>query len=82
VGLTTKDVSFHGLNFTKREMTIHGSRNSVGAFGPVLRLMSEGKLHEKELLTRKIAFDDAVEGFRYVADNLATEGKVVIVVNE
>ncbi len=81
VGLTTKDVSFRGLNFTKREMTIHGSRNSVGAFGPVLKLMSEGKLHEKELLTKKIAFDDAVEGFRYVAQNLASEGKVVIEVN-
>ncbi len=81
VGLTTRDVSFHGLNFTKREMTIHGSRNSVGAFEPVLKLMSEGRLHEKELLTKKIAFDDAVEGFRYVSENLASEGKVVIEVN-
>ena len=81
VGLTTGEVSFHGLNFTKREMTIHGSRNSVGAFEPVLKLMSEGKLHEKELLTKKIAFDDAVEGFRYVAGHMASEGKVVIEVN-
>ncbi len=63
-------------------MTIHGSRNSVGAFGPVLKLMSEGKLHEKELLTKKIPMDDAVEGFQYTAENLANEGKVVIVVNE
>lgn len=78
VGLTTKDVSFHGLNFTKREMTIHGCRNSVGAFGPVLKLMSEKKLHEKELLTKKIDFEDAVEGFKYVVNNVATEGKVVI----
>ena len=81
VGLTTKEVTFNGLNFTKREMTIHGSRNSVGAFGPVLKLMSEGRLHEKELLTKKIAFEDAVEGFRYVAGHLASEGKVVIEVN-
>ena len=81
VGLTTKDVSFHGLNFTKREMSIHGSRNSVGAFGPVLQLMHEGKLHEKTLLTRKIRFNDAVDGFRYVAEHIASEGKVVIEVN-
>lgn len=81
VGLTTREVTFNGLNFTKREMTIHGSRNSVGAFGAVLKMMSEGKLHEKELLTKKLAFDDAAEGFRYVADHIATEGKVVIEVN-
>lgn len=81
VGLTTRDVTFNGLNFTKKEMTIHGSRNSVEAFGPVLKLMSEGKLHEKELLTKKLAFDHAVEGFRYVADHIASEGKVVIEVN-
>ena len=82
VGLTSKDVTFHGLYFTNREMTIHGSRNSVGAFGPVLELMSEGKLHEEELLTRKIPMADAVQGFQYTAENLANEGKVVIVVSE
>jgi len=81
VGLTSKEVSFNGNNFTKREMTIHGSRNSIDAFPPVLQLMKEKKLHESELLTKKIRFDDAVEGFRYVAENLASEGKVVIEIN-
>jgi len=81
VGLTSNEVSFHGIYFTNREMTIHGSRNSVNAFEPVLRLMKEGKLHEKKLLTRKFKIEDAVAGFRYTADNLATEGKVVIEVD-
>ena len=78
VGLTNDKVCFTGINFTKREMTIKGSRNSVGAFEPVLKLMSEGKLHQKELLTKKFPFDQAVEAFAYTVKNIATEGKVVL----
>lgn len=81
VGLTSQDVSFHGINFTKKEMTIHGARNSVGAFEPVLKMMSQGKLHEMVLLSRKIRFADAVEEFAYVSENLASESKAVIVIN-
>lgn len=81
VGLTGNDVSFHGINFTKKEMTIHGSRNSVGAFAPVLEMMSAGELHEGRLLTKKIKFESAVEGFEYTTNNLAVEGKVVIEIN-
>lgn len=78
VGLTNDKVPFTGLNFTKCEMTVKGSRNSVCAFQPVLKLMREGRLHQKELLTKSFKFDDAPEAFAYTAKNIQTEGKVVL----
>ena len=78
VGLTNDKVPFTGLNFTKREMTLKGSRNSVNAFEPIMRLMAEGKLHQKELLTKRFPFDQALEAFAYTAEHIQTEGKVVL----
>ena len=78
VGLTTSKVEFTGLNFTKREMNILGSRNSTNAFEPVIKLMAEKKLHQDILLTKKFPISNAVEEFKYLCDNSANEGKVAI----
>jgi L-gulonate 5-dehydrogenase len=82
VGLTTDKVEFTGLNFTKREMNVLGSRNSTNAFEPIINLMVDKKLHPKVLLTKKFPIDNAVECFNYTYVNFAKEGKVVITVNE
>lgn len=82
IGLTNDKVQYTGLNFTKREMNIHGSRNSVNAFDPLLDLMAADKLHQQVLITHKFSIDDATEEFRYVYDHQATQVKAVMVMEK
>lgn len=53
VGLIKKgvDVTFPGLDFTRKEMTIHGSRASVRCFPESLELLASGKIRYPEVAT-------------------------------
>ena len=44
-------VGFPGLDFTRKEMTIVGSRASVGCFPEALRLLAEGKISYPKIAT-------------------------------
>lgn len=65
-------VSFPGLDFTRKEMTILGSRASVNCFPEALRLLADGSITYPQIATE---FDlwDAPEVF---ADLAANPGKV------
>ncbi len=59
VGYSKSDIPMPTALFTKKELTIVGSRNSVGMFPESLRLISEGKVDVSALLTRTVTMDDA-----------------------
>jgi len=44
--------------FTKKELTIRGSRNSVGQFPESLRLIAEGKVNVEALLTKTVSMEE------------------------
>jgi L-gulonate 5-dehydrogenase len=68
VGLVPKGVpvSFPGLDLTRKEATILGSRASTGCFPEALRLLSEGRINYLRIATR-LPFGDAPEAFRSLA---------------
>jgi len=78
VGLTNEKVAFTGINFTKREMTIMGSRNSAGEFPRVIEAIASGKTHAKLLITRRFPFPEIVEAMAYTSQNITREGKVLL----
>ena len=59
VGYSKSDIPMPTALFTKKELTIVGSRNSVGMFPESLRLISEGKVDVSALLTRTVTMDEA-----------------------
>ena len=58
VGYSKADTPMPTSLFTKKELTIVGSRNSVGRFPESLRLISEGKVDVSALLTKTVSMDD------------------------
>lgn len=72
VGLVKKGtmIAFPGLDFTRKEMTVVGSRASVGCFPESLALIAEGKIRYPEIATR-FALSQAPAVF----DRLANHGK-------
>jgi threonine dehydrogenase-like Zn-dependent dehydrogenase len=74
VGLVKKGtpVSFPGLDFTRKEMTVLGSRASTGCFPESLRLLSSGAIHYPRVATEF----DMWEGASVIADLAHNPGKL------
>ena len=77
-GLTNEKVSFTGINFTKREMTVLGTRNSAGEFPAVIDALASGKTHSNLLITKRFPFTDIVKAMKYASENITSEGKIII----
>ena len=69
VGLGKDKVCIDGVDFTRREMNILGSRNSVDAFEPVTAMMRAGGLHPELLLTHRFAFGDIAAAMERVTSD-------------
>ena len=59
VGWPKGDIPMPTAMFTKKELTIRGSRNSVGQFPESLRLIAEGKVNVAALLTTTVSMEEA-----------------------
>lgn len=71
-------VSFSGLDLTRKEMTIVGSRASVGCFPEALRLLSSGAIRYPEVASL-IPMWQAPETFAQLAENPALMHKGVLI---
>lgn len=58
VGWPKGDIPLPTALVTKKELTIRGSRNSVGQFPESLRLIAEGKVNVAALLTRTVPINE------------------------
>ena len=54
---------------TRKELSIFGSRNSVGMFPESLRLIADGKIDVSYLLTRSVTIDEAPAMVANIAEN-------------
>lgn len=79
VGLVGRGVmvSFPGLDFTRKEMTVLGSRASVGCFPEALSLLASGKLRYPDVATR-FSMWDAPDIFAQLTKNPAMIHKGIL----
>ncbi|MDR3412625.1 MAG: zinc-binding alcohol dehydrogenase family protein [Formivibrio sp.] len=77
VGWPKNDIPLPTALFTKKELTIRGSRNSVGQFPESLRLISEGKVNVAALLTKTVSFVDLPGTVKDISDHPEKYLKVV-----
>lgn len=70
LGLVKKGqgITFPGLDFTRKEVTILGSRASVDCFPEALELLASGKIHYPKIAS-SFALGEAPGVFRKLADN-------------
>ena len=81
VGLTTQPVSFPGLDFTRKELTIVGSRNNAGRFGDAVRFVDEHRDAVAGMITQRFQLSEVDAAFRLAESNPAEVCKVVVEVN-
>lgn len=71
-------VTFPGLDFTRKEVTILGSRASVDCFPEALALLASGKIHYPKIAS-SFALTEAPAVFQKLADNPMALHKAVFV---
>jgi L-gulonate 5-dehydrogenase len=83
VGLVKQGVgiTFPGLDFTRKEMTVVGSRASVNCFPESLQLLASGAIHYPKIAT-EFEMWDAPEIFETLAKNPGMVHKGVLVMSE
>jgi 2-desacetyl-2-hydroxyethyl bacteriochlorophyllide A dehydrogenase len=79
VGWPKGDVSLPTALFTKKELTVRGSRNSVGQFPESIRLIAEGKVEVAALVTKTVSLDEMPATVADVAAHPENYLKVVCV---
>lgn len=77
LGWPKDEVALPTFLFTKKELDVRGSRNSVGEFPLATELLATGKVKVDALISKVIAFDDIPEYVRLIAENPSDYIKVI-----
>jgi 2-desacetyl-2-hydroxyethyl bacteriochlorophyllide A dehydrogenase len=78
VGWNKGPVELDTVTLMRKELTVFGSRNSFDAFPAVLRLLADGLIDPKTLITHRFAFGQAAEALDVLDQNQGMVLKVLI----
>jgi 2-desacetyl-2-hydroxyethyl bacteriochlorophyllide A dehydrogenase len=79
VGWPKSDIPMPTALFTRKELTVRGSRNSVGQFPESLRLIAAGKIDVEALLTKIVPLDETPATVADIATHPENYLKVICV---
>ena len=72
VGVTTKKFALRGVDMTKKELTVFGSRNNLGHYPEVIRYVADHPDVVEAMVTHTFPFAQAIDAFQ-LADQHPTE---------
>ncbi len=78
VGLSSDPVSIPMIAFTRKELTIVGSRNNMGQFGRAADLVRRRRSAAERLISHRFAFADAPAAFELARTEPSSTEKVII----
>jgi L-gulonate 5-dehydrogenase len=81
VGLSDQEVSIPVIEFTRKELTILGSRNNAGRFGEAIDLVRRRGDTVKALITHRFPLERAAEAMAFADEHPAEAEKVMIEVD-
>jgi L-gulonate 5-dehydrogenase len=81
LGLSDKEVTLPALEFTRKELTILGSRNNAGIFGDAVELVRRNRERAGLLITHRFPLEEAPQALQLALERPAETEKVMILVN-
>jgi L-gulonate 5-dehydrogenase len=81
VGISTQEVSLPIPDFTRKELTILGSRNNAGVFGQAVDLVQRLNERLRVLVTHRFTLDQAPEAIELALTHPADVEKVMLTVS-
>lgn len=80
VGISTREVSLPVIAFTRKELTVLGSRNNVGVFGEAVDLVRRNQEKARALITHRFSLDQAPEAIEFALTHPSDVEKVMVLV--
>ena len=78
IGLSKKEVSLPIIEFTRKELTILGSRNNAGIFEQAVDLVNRNSERVQQLVTHRFRLDDTETAIKFAIENPHEVEKVII----
>ncbi|MGH3026780.1 MAG: zinc-binding dehydrogenase, partial [Gaiellaceae bacterium] len=78
VGISQRDLSVPIIEFTRKELSVLGSRNNAGVFGGAVDLVTRHQKAVRLLITHTYALDRVPEAIRFAIDHPEQVEKVII----
>jgi threonine dehydrogenase-like Zn-dependent dehydrogenase len=69
------------LDFTRKELTVMGSRNNAGQFAAAVELVRRHRDVVRRLVTHRFPFEAAGDAMAFALEHPAATGKVLITVD-
>lgn len=80
VGISTKEVAIPVVQFTRKELTIVGSRNNTGLFGEAVDLVRRHRDRARRLITHRYPLGRTPEAIAFALEHPAETAKVMLTV--
>jgi threonine dehydrogenase-like Zn-dependent dehydrogenase len=80
VGISDQEVSIPVIEFTRKELTVLGSRNNAGIFGDAVALVQRNQDRVRFLITHRFRLEEAPEAVEFALANPAAAEKVILTV--
>lgn len=82
VGISTQEVSIPIIAFTRKELTVLGSRNNVGVFGDAVELVRRNRERARALITHRFSLEQAPAAIEFALTHPKDVEKVMVLVGE
>ena len=82
VGISDLEVSLPVIDFTRKELTILGSRNSAGIFGDAVALVQRHRERVRRLITHRFRLEEAAQALEFAIEHPAEAEKVIIMLGD
>lgn len=82
VGISTDDVALSVLDFTRKELSVLGSRNNAGLFSEAVKTVQRDRERVGQLITHRFPLQEARQAIELVRDHPEEAGKVLVVIGE
>lgn len=78
IGLSNREVSIPVIEFTRKELTILGSRNNAGIFGDAVALVRRNRDKVRALITHRFPLQETGNAIEYAISHPETVEKIII----
>lgn len=78
IGNCKRETIFNHSLLVKKELNVYGSRNSLNAFKPLIKLVSSEEIDIDKIVTDIFTLNDVLDAFRILTHNDGTKLKVIV----
>jgi len=78
IGITTQEIPLHQSEFTRKEVDLHFSRNSLDQFPRVIRRIARGEIDPHPLISHRFPFREAKQALQMARERRQEVGKIIL----